>query len=47
MKGWRWKVVQARETICARAVAMKELECWQTERKPGWRGVIQGGCGTR
>lgn len=46
VKGWRWKIAQAEETVCAEALAMKELECWQIERKPGCRGVIQGGCGS-
>lgn len=43
MKEWRWKVAQAEETVCADGLAMKELECWQIERKPECRGVIRGG----
>lgn len=42
MKGWRWHVAQAEETVCAKTLAVKKLECWQAESKPGWRGVIPG-----
>lgn len=45
MKGWMQQVTQAEETVHAETLAMKKLECWQGESKPGWRGVIWGGDG--
>ena len=45
MKVRTQQVTQAEDTVHAETLAVKKLECWQGESKPGWRGVIWVGRG--